>query len=416
MVPFGLLGRKLGHSRSPEIHAALGDYEYRLIEIEPEAVGSFLAAREFAGLNVTVPYKRTVIEFLDELTDRAREIGSVNTVLIRDGRLIGDNTDAYGFEYMLRRGNVDVSGKKVIVLGSGGASAAVKYVLRKCGAEEIVTMTHAENNYENISRHSDADVLVNTTPVGMWPSCDETPLPDTFDCLVNLSAVLDIVANPLRTSLMLDAEREGITNVGGLHMLVAQAAEASRLFVGVSHNEDDVEKIVSEVAADMSNIVLVGMPGCGKSSVGKKLADLTGRKFIDSDELIVERAGKTIPEIFSDDGEDEFRRIESEVLRDVMSAAGQVVATGGGCVTRDENYNTLRRSGTVVYIERRTKLLSRSGRPLSEGADLDRMFEARRGLYAKFADITVKNDKTVAGCAKRILNELPDAFRPSAEK
>ena len=415
MLPFVLLGRKLGHSRSPEIHAALGDYEYRLCELEPEDIGSFIAAREFSGLNITVPYKKAVMEYLDALTDRAREIGSVNTVLIRDGKLIGDNTDAAGFAYMLRRGGVSVAGKKVIVLGSGGASVAVKYVLRQEGAGEITTISHAENNYENISRHRDADVVVNTTPVGMWPNCDSSPLEDTFDRFENLSAVLDIIANPLRTNLMLDADRRGIPTVGGLHMLVAQAAEASRFFAGTDCAEADVEKIVAKIAADMSNIVLIGMPGCGKSSIGQKLSELTGRKFTDSDAVIVERAGKSIPEIFSEDGEEAFRRLESEVLRDIMEEPGQVVATGGGSVTREENYNILRRLGTVVYIERPINRLSRHGRPLSEGADLYKMFEQRRGKYEAFADITVKNNKTVISCAKKILCKLPGFTAESGE-
>ncbi len=425
MFPFGLLGRKLGHSRSPEIHAALADYKYRLFEVEPENLGEFIKAREFSGLNVTVPYKKAVIEYLDDLTERARAIGGVNTVLIRGGRLIGDNTDAAGFEYMLKRACVDPNGKKAIVLGSGGASAAIIYVLRRIGASEVVTVSRTgENNYENILRHGDADIIVNTTPVGMWPDCFSSPLDKArsldvsspFESFDNLSAVLDIVYNPLRTKLMLDAEKAGVPTCGGLYMLVEQAAEASRLFLGdnlnsnytsrTGNNDAVIEGIVSKISSDMSNIVLIGMPGCGKTSVGRALAKTTGKDFIDSDAVIVDRTGKSIPEIFADGGEEEFRRIESDVLADITQTPGRVIATGGGCVTRSVNYDSLRRFGKVVYIERPIDRLETDGRPLSQGADLEKMLADRRELYERFADVTVKNDKTVKKCVVKIISVL----------
>lgn len=391
----GLLGRTLGHSYSPQIHAMLGDYAYTLFEKEPEEVSDFLKNGDFSGINVTIPYKQAVIPYLDDLSDAVRRIGAVNTILRRpDGSLWGHNTDHYGFSAMVQRTGLSLEGKKVLVLGSGGASRTVVCVLEGLGANPVVISRTGEDNYQNLSRHADAAVIVNTTPVGMYPSTGISPV--ELDGFSHLEGVLDLIYNPARTQLLLDAERRGIPTQNGLWMLVAQAKEAAEVFTGAPISHSAIARIHHTLSRQMQNLVLIGMPGCGKSTIGPLLAQATGRSFVDADETIAALAGKTIPEIFAQDGEDAFRRLETQVLADLGKRSGLVIATGGGCVTRADNYPLLHQNGILLRLERELSLLPTDGRPVSQSRSLSRLYEVRDPLYRAFADITIDNNGTPA--------------------
>ncbi len=405
MLRCGLLGRSLSHSYSPAIHAGFGTYEYRLYEKEPEALAAFLRSHAWDGLNVTIPYKKTVIPFCDSLSEAARRIGSVNTLVRRtDGTIFGDNTDAYGFSCQLRSANIDPRGKKALVFGSGGASAAVCDVLSQSGAEVIVISRSGTDNYQNLSRHADADILVNTTPLGMYPNNGSSPI--DLSQFPACSGVLDVVYNPARTALLLQAESRGIPRAGGLVMLVAQAARSSERFTGSSVSEQTQASVLAHLAAQMQNLISIGMPGCGKSTVGALLAQRLGREFVDADLEIERTAGISIPEIFARFGEAHFRALETEVLASLTKRSGLVIATGGGCVTREENYALLHQNGRIIWLKRDTAKLPTDGRPLSRGADLSAMYAARAPLYARFADATVENNGEVAQTIEQILEAL----------
>lgn len=400
----GLLGRKLGHSYSPQIHGYLAAYSYELFEKEPEELESFLKGGTFAGINVTVPYKKDVIGYLDELTDRAKKVGAVNTVVCRNGKLIGHNTDYFGFETMLKSSGLTVEGKKCLVLGSGGASNTVVAVLNEQGANVVIISRSGENNYSNLQLHKDASLLVNTTPVGMYPNVGISPV--ELDHFPALEGVLDVIYNPARTKLLLDAEKRGIPAVNGLLMLVAQAKEASEWFSNTTICDDKIAEIHKILRFQMENIILVGMPGCGKSTIGKIVAGKTGKRFVDADEEIVKKAGCSIPEIFAQSGEEGFRKIETEVLKELGKQSTLVIATGGGCVTRWDNYNSLHQNGKIFWLKREISQLPTEGRPLSQANDLNRMYEARKPLYAAFADEEVSNDAQPETAATKILEAL----------
>ena len=391
----GLLGRTLGHSYSPQIHAMLGDYTYTLFEKEPEEVAAFLKNGDFAGINVTIPYKQAVIPYLDDLSDAACRIGAVNTILRRpDGSLWGHNTDYYGFSAMVQRTGLALEGKKVLVLGSGGASRTVVCVLEELGANPVVISRTGKDNYQNLSRHADAAAIVNTTPVGMYPNTGVSPV--ELDGFSHLEGVLDLIYNPARTQLLLDAEHRGIPTQNGLWMLVAQAKEAAEVFTGAPIAHSAIARIHHTLSRQMQNLVLIGMPGCGKSTIGPLLAQATGRSFVDADETIAALAGKTIPEIFAQDGENAFRRLETQVLADLGKRSGLVIATGGGCVTRADNYPLLHQNGILLRLERELSLLPTDGRPVSQRRSLSRLYEVRDPLYRAFADITIDNNGTPA--------------------
>lgn len=382
---FGLLGEHLAHSYSPAIHAHLGDYEYRLFEVAPADLPAFLADGGFAGINVTIPYKKSVIPYLSEISDAAKKIGSVNTVVRQpDGTLRGDNTDYYGFAYMLDRAKIDVTGKKCLILGSGGASLTAVAVVTDRGGVPIVISRSGENKYENISRHADADVIINTTPVGMYPNNGESPV--DLSVFPHLSGVADVIYNPCRTALLQQAETLGIPAVGGLTMLVAQAKQANELFFGIPKSDDCIEAIVSKIRNKTENIVLIGMPGCGKSTAGRALADITGKEFSDTDEEIIRMTGRTPADILREDGEEVFRRIEHEAVCRLGKKSGCVIATGGGVVTRAENYAPLHQNGTIVFLTRPVEELSSDGRPLSQSVGIKALYEKRLPLYEAWAD------------------------------
>ena len=387
----GLLGRKLSHSYSPQIHNYLGSYTYRLYEKEPDEVGSFLKSNDFDALNVTIPYKKDVIPCCAELSETAKKMGAVNTIIRRvDGTLIGHNTDFFGFSSMLERTGLVVSGKKALVLGSGGASNTAVAVLKEHGAQVIVISRSGENNYSNLRRHADAAVIVNATPVGMYPNTGISPV--DLSLFPRLEGVLDMNYNPARTKLLLEAEKRGLVAENGLWMLVAQAKESAEWFLGKKISDDAIATIHSKLRRRMENIVLIGMPGCGKSTIASLLARELGRKAVDADKEIEVYAGCTIPEIFARSGEEEFRKIESAVLAELGKQSGLIIATGGGCVTRKDNYDALHQNGTILWLQRELDKLPTDGRPLSQKNKLEDMYAVRKPLYEAFADITVNND------------------------
>ena len=403
----GLLGRKLGHSYSPQIHSHLGDYSYALFEKEPEELEDFLRCGDFTGINVTIPYKKDVIPYLDELSPTAQKMGSVNTVVRRaDGTLFGHNTDYFGFTALVKHSGIPVEGKNVLVLGSGGTSNMAVTALKDLGAQPIVISRSGENNYHNLHLHTDASVIVNATPVGMYPNTGVSPI--DLKQFSHLEGVLDVVYNPARTQLLLDAEALGIPCENGLWMLVAQAKEASEYFTGTSLPDTCIEKIHRILTHQMKNIILIGMPGCGKTTIGTLLAKKLGRTVVDADEKIVELAGKSIPEIFTQDGEEAFRATETAALEALGKQSARVISTGGGCVTRQQNYPLLHQNGYLVWLERDLTLLPTDGRPLSQSTALTDMYKVRKPMYESFADIRVENSGAPEDTVREILERLEE--------
>ena len=399
---FGLLGEKLGHSYSPELHAFFGDYDYELFEVAPGDLEDFLRERDFQGLNVTIPYKTTVHDICEHLTEAAEAIGSVNTVVKQpDGTLLGDNTDAAGFEGMVWKSRVRVRGRKCLVLGSGGASLAVRYVLNKLGAGEVVVISRSgEDNYDNLDKHKDASVIVNTTPVGMYPKTGAAPvnLRDFPQC----EGVLDIIYNPARTALIQQAEALGIPCLGGLYMLVEQARCASQVFTGKPLPAIRSKEVYSVMSRRKDNRILIGMPGSGKSTVGRILAERLGRPFVDCDTELEKRLGMTAGDYILKAGEEDFRAQETAILAQLGKESGLVIATGGGCVTRPENYPLLHQNGTIIFLERELSKLPKKGRPLSLRGNLQDMYTIRLPMYRRFADLIVPNDSSPETVAKNV--------------
>jgi len=402
----GLIGGKLGHSFSPQIHGELADYPYDLIELEESAVGDFLKNSSYDAFNVTIPYKKTVIPFLASISDEAKRIGAVNTVVRRaDGTLAGYNTDYAGFSDLVRSLGVSLTGKKVLVLGSGGASRTAVTVAEDAGARAVIVISRTgENNYDNIDRHVDAEILINATPVGMYPNNGLSPL--SLDALPHLEAVFDMIYNPAHTKLLQDAAARGIPNANGLLMLVSQARRAAEIFLGKEIADSEVTRITEKIAKQMQNVVLVGMPGCGKSTLGRLLAAELGRKFVDLDEEIVKRAGCPIPEIFRAEGEEGFRKRETEVVADICRESGLVIATGGGVVTRERNLPLLSQNGRVIFLDIPPEGLPTAGRPLSQSKTPEALYRERLPLYRKAADIHLPITRDIAENMKKLREAL----------
>ena len=403
---YGLLGRKLGHSWSVPIHTALGCQGYRLIELEPEELEGFLSQPNIGGLNVTIPYKRDVMPFCDVIDPMAQAIGSVNTLTRRaDGKLYAFNTDAAGFCWMAERTGISFTGKKTVVLGSGGASLTAVACAKKLGAREVVVISRSgENNYGNLSRHADADIVVNTTPVGMFPNNGAAAV--DLATFPRCSGVLDVVYNPRRTALLLQAEALGIPCSDGLPMLVAQAKAAEEHFFEKSIPDSENERILALLRQECTNIVLIGMPGCGKTTVGQALSELTGREAVDIDRRIVERAGCSIPEMFAHGGESAFRALEQEETAEAGKLSGKIILTGGGVIKDERNYASLHQNGRIYHLIRDISVLPTNGRPLSQGTDLSAMWREREPLYARFRDVEIQNDGSLQETAAAIWRDF----------
>ena len=405
---FGLIGRKLGHSDSAIIHDRFGLKNYRLFELEPDEIESFLNTPSLKGLNVTIPYKRDVIPFMDEVTEEAKAVGSVNTIVFKNGKKIGHNTDVYGLYYMAKRAGIDFTDKKAVVFGSGGASRAVVYAARKMGAKEVVVISRTgENNYENLALHEDADILINATPVGMYPNPEGSVVdPARFK---NAVGCMDLVYNPRLTDFLRLSKEAGKNAVNGLSMLVAQAKQAEEWFLDTRIPDAEIERVLSEVARARTSIALVGMPGAGKSAVGRALGKISGFPVYDADAEVEKEAGMAIPEIMEKEGVAAFREREAGVIRRLSLLRGAVVVTGGGAVLREDNRENLRRNARVYQISRDVNLLPKDGRPLS--VNLIQMEKDRAPYYALARDALISNDDTVETAAQKIWRDFCENTR-----
>lgn len=399
----GLLGKKLCHSYSPKIHSMLGDYSYDLFEKSPDELAYFLKSRDWDAINVTVPYKKTVIPYLDELSPVAARLGAVNTIVRKGNKLIGHNTDYDGFRTMILTSKLDVASKKVLILGSGGSSSTVSSVLQELGAQTVIISRTGENHYGNLHLHRDAAIVVNCTPVGMFPHSEDIII--DLDTFPNLEGVLDLIYNPARTRLIMAAQQRGLVTMNGLLMLVAQAKAASQLFQGALIDDAVIQTIYNRLSRQMENIILIGMPGCGKSTIGRLLAEKLGRSFADSDTVVQEMTGIQIPEIFNKFGECAFREYETKALSILGAQSGMVIATGGGCVVKENNYPLLHQNGTIIWLKRDITKLPIEGRPLS-GKNLEEMFCQRAPRYEAFADHVADNNSTPAESIAHILEVL----------
>ena len=406
-MQYGLIGEHLGHSYSVPIHRLISGEDYELREIAPADLGTFMIRKEFRAINVTIPYKQDVIPYLDEISDTAREIGAVNTIVNRDGRLYGTNTDAAGLQALIARVCPDIRGRKTLVLGTGGTSKTAVYTAKAMGAEPVIRVSRSAREdavtYEEALRdHRDAEILINTTPCGMFPAAEDMPV--DIAGFPELRGVVDVIYNPLRTKLVLAAMRRGIPAEGGLYMLVAQAVRAAEVFRGIRYEEGLTEKIYRRMARDKENIVLTGMPGSGKSAVSSILGERTGRDVIDTDRLIVEKAGMEITEIFRRYGEKHFRDLESEVIREAAARAGVIISTGGGAILRAENTDALRRNGRLVWLDRKPDdLVPTDDRPLADSREkMTALYAAREPIYRATADERIE----VTGSAEDTASEI----------
>lgn len=396
-----LIGKTLRHSFSAEIHRALGT-EYDLTELDEAELDAFMKNPPVACFNVTIPYKETVMPYLDELDESAKIVGCVNTVKIENGKKIGYNTDIDGMAYLFARAGVTLKNKTVTILGSGGTSKTARALAKREGAKKVCLVSRkGEYNYDNIATLTDTEILINTTPVGMFPNDGASAVdPAIFP---SLEFVADPVYNPLRTYITEQARKIGVKASCGLSMLVYQAIKAEEIWTGKSVAADVTEKIVFELAAQKDNIVLVGMPSCGKTTIGRLVAEKTGKAFVDLDEEIEKREGRTVPEIFGESGEAYFREVESAVAREVLSRGGQVVATGGGTPIAEKNRYEIRKNGFVVYLTRPLDRLETDGRPVSESEGVKRIFSERDGIYKSVADAVVKNETSAEKAAEEIV-------------
>lgn len=411
MTEYGLIGGKLGHSFSKEIHSMIADYDYELIELNADQLAGFLKEKNFKAVNVTIPYKQAVIPFLDEITEEARSIGAVNCIKNHNGRLAGHNTDFDGLKALISHAGVNLKGEKVLILGTGGTSDTAYAVCGALGAGERIKVSRRSGEkavtYEQAcENHRDAGVIINTTPCGMYPDIYKSPLElSGFD---SLKGVLDVVYNPLRTSLVSSALSKGIKAEGGLYMLVAQAVKASEFFLSTEYEKTLTEEIYSKLNIKKSNIVLTGMPASGKTTIGKLLAANLHREFYDTDEMVIKTSGMAISDIFEKYGEEAFRNMESEAIREVSRKSGIIIATGGGAVLRRENTCCLKMNGKLFFIDRNPRLLTPTAdRPTaSSREDIMKRYEERYSIYVDAADFTVKNEGSPKDAAEKILEEL----------
>ncbi|MCQ2460833.1 MAG: chorismate mutase [Clostridia bacterium] len=405
---YGLLGQSLAHSYSEQIHKELGlrgkvAYDYKLLEVAPENLEDFLSRSDIQGLNVTIPYKKAVLAFCQELSDDVLRIGAANTIVMKKGKLCAYNTDIAGFKYMIEKSNINVSGKKCVILGAGGASKAARCGLEDLGAREIIIVTR--EGYDALGLHADADIIVNTTPVGMYPENGEKLI--SLKSFPRCSGVIDVIYNPLRTALLLEAEQLGIPYVGGLSMLVAQARESYNLFFDRNMINATVEDITSMLYKQNQNIILTGMPGCGKTTIAQAIGEKTGREVIDIDKVIEFEQKKSVAEIISKYGEETFRNLEHQAIVENCKLSNKVIALGGGAILDRENYPALHQNGKIFFIRRDITLLPTDDRPLSKSPEtLMEMQKIRLPLYQDAADVEIENNGTIEEAVEKILKVL----------
>lgn len=410
-MKYGLIGEHLKHSYSCEIHAQIADYEYELHEIPPSGLGGFLKKREFNAINVTIPYKQDVIPYLDEISDTAKRIGAVNTIVNRNGRLYGDNTDFAGMLALAKHIGVDMKGRKVLILGTGGASKTGHALAEYMGAQSVFYVSRSGKDgsisYEQaVTEHSDAQIIINATPVGMFPKQDGRPI--DISAFPKLEGVIDAIYNPLRTNLILDAQERGIPAEGGLYMLSAQAVHASAVFRDIPLDESLVDKAFKSVKNDKQSIVLIGMPSSGKTTVGRILSEKCGKQLADTDEYIVRKIGMPISDFFAKHGEAEFRKIEKETVAELSATGGRIIATGGGAVLDAENVRALKQNGVLVFLDRRPEnLIATDDRPLaSRRSALEKLYAERYDIYCAAAELHIDANTTPEAEADAILKEL----------
>ncbi|MBQ7374003.1 MAG: dephospho-CoA kinase [Clostridia bacterium] len=399
-MKFCLIGKKLGHSYSKIIHQKQG-LDYTLIEIDKSQLSEFVSL-SYDGFNVTIPYKKDIIPLLDEVDGDALKVGAVNTVVRKNGRLFGYNTDVYGMEYSLNRVGIDLFQKRVMILGTGGTSLTAKTVCERAMAKEIIFVSRSgEINYSNCYERA-VDVIINTTPVGMYPDEDQSPI--DLEKFSSLEGVFDCIYNPLRTKLLLQAEKMGIRRSGGLPMLVAQGLKAEEIWLGKEIPKARYEEILKVLLNEKRNIVLICMPSCGKTTVAKLLSEKTGRKVVDTDLLVFENEGKKPSEIIQEFGEEIFRQKESLAVRKASEQKGVIIATGGGAILKEENVTYLKKNGVLIYLERDLSKLIDDDRPLSKNGAISRLFEQRKPIYESVCDKKVSNDGDIEQTVKEILS------------
>lgn len=406
---YGLIGEKLGHSFSKDIHERIADYTFDLIPLSKEEFKTFMEKKEFTALNVTIPYKKDVIPYLDETDEHAKAIGAVNTIVNRDGKLKGYNTDFTGFLYMVKKHNVHMEGKKVLIIGNGGASAAIQAVVQHESAGSMVIVDVVPGNGaisydEMFSSHLDAEIIINTSPIGMYPRIGNAPI--DISMFHKCEAVLDVIYNPILTRLCFEAQEMDIKRVNGLEMLIAQAKQSVEFFLDKSIDDQIIDDIYQDMLRERCNIVLIGMPSAGKTTIGKMLENRMQKEFIDLDDIIIEKAGKSIPEIFEESGEAGFRAIETEAAIEVSKLNNKIIATGGGTIKHKVNMDYLRQNGITIFIDRDVdKLISSDpNRPLSKSSDaLAKMHAERLPLYQKYAAYVAVNNSDIESTVTEIV-------------
>lgn len=406
-MKYGLIGEKLGHSLSPEIYRSVG-LDYELMELKREELADFMRSGALTAFNVTIPYKQSVMKFLDFIDEEAGKINAVNTVVRKGGKRYGYNTDIFGMRLALSKSGIELKGKNVMILGTGGTSNTAYYMAKTANAASVVKVSRTgEVNYNNCYSLTDTDVIINTTPIGMYPFINAAPI--DIAGFKKLSGVFDAVYNPLNTDLVTAARDTGIKASGGLYMLVGQAVKSISIFNDTDIDYDLINKIYNNLTKKFSNIVLIGMPSCGKSAIGKKTAEILNRDFIDTDELFEKTYGKTPEQIIVSMGENVFRQMETEVIKNIVKG-NSVISTGGGIVTKKENISLLKRNGVIIYIERALNLLETIGRPLSAKSGVKTLFDTRRPLYEGCCDIKIKNDKTIDIAVKEVIEGYEKNF------
>ena len=408
-MKFGLLGRTLGHSFSPRIHSALGNTNYELFEREPSQLQEFFADPELQGINITIPYKVNALEACDVVDPRAERIGCVNTMVRKDGKWHGYNTDYDGFVFTLQHAGIDVSGKECIILGDGASSATVHVALEDLGAKNIVHLSRktapfygdAPNYYET------AQIIINCTPIGMYPHNPANLIDITQ--FSKLEGVVDLIYNPRRTILLLQAEMMEIPHCDGLPFLVAQGVEAANHFQGESFGTKEIEQILRDMRREKENIILIGMPGVGKTTVGKALGEEMGRTCVDVDHELEKEIGN-ISTYITEQGEPAFREKEAEMIAKFGTQTGLIISTGGGCVTVPKNFAHLRQNGRIYQLTQPVENLSTSGRVLSSGG-IERLREleaTRTPMYESFAQCIVEHNRNAPETVATILEEFEE--------